>query len=104
MVGPQGQPLAAGSWPRLQLQELLDRSLIMQVPAFGKYLYHMHDVLRDLAISESKKSKRQAFIQPVQMLEKEYGDRLREAKVRTPPVLAPLRLPLSVQCESNARC
>eukprot|EP00884_Botryococcus_braunii_P014969 jgi/Botrbrau1/23473/Bobra.106_1s0027.2 len=84
MVPVLCQPLEADSWARLQLADLVARSLLMLQP--GSYpgapnKYHMHDVLRDLAISECRKAShslepgrrkatvRHMFIQPDQPVE-----------------------------------
>eukprot|EP00884_Botryococcus_braunii_P021200 jgi/Botrbrau1/7764/Bobra.0159s0193.1 len=74
MVPLLGQPLEPGSWARCLLADLVDRSLV--ILQYNRY--QMHDVLRDLAVSEcspkpSKDGRPQAvrhkFIQPDQPLE-----------------------------------
>eukprot|EP00884_Botryococcus_braunii_P021192 jgi/Botrbrau1/7757/Bobra.0159s0186.1 len=86
MVPLLGQPLEPGSWARHLLAELVDRSLVMRQPApsrdhgtlYDGKRYQMHDVFRDLAISECSpkppehgrpQAVRHKFIQPDQRLE-----------------------------------
>ncbi len=60
-----GQPLQDDSSARQQLDELLDRSLIMQRPPDSNWdvvTYQMHPLLRHLAVQECKISKRQKVI------------------------------------------
>eukprot|EP00884_Botryococcus_braunii_P021196 jgi/Botrbrau1/7760/Bobra.0159s0189.1 len=82
MVPLLGQPLEPGSWARCLLADLVDRSLVMLKPE-GYSRYQMHDVLRDLAVSECSpkppehgrpQAVRHKFIQPDQPLEEGFPE------------------------------
>jgi hypothetical protein len=72
MVPLLGQALQAGSWARRLLADLVDRSLLM----LRSRKYQMHDVLRDLAVSECSQPQavRHKFIQPDQSLEEAFPE------------------------------
>lgn len=117
IIPQAGQELEGDARARLQLRELLDRSLIMRHGPYGYWEtveYQMHDVLRDLALSECKGAKlrqkdrqidrqefRQKFIQPDQTLEQCFPEA--EYKVRSRPVMVPCLACFWSQYDSNAR-